>query len=363
MLHVVTGLPGHGKTLFTIDHVEKLRQASGRPVYYHGIPELTLSWEKLEDPTKWPELPEKAIFVMDEAQTVFRNRPVGSQVPVHQAALEVHRHKGYDLFLMTQDAKNLDAHLRRLVGVHFHLKRAWGLERSRLYKWEGIAEPTDYHDVKRAQVSEFKFPREVYGWYKSADAHTVQKQPPVKKLVLVAGLAIFFAVALWFGFKTVGNLDDNANSKLLAGAEDSAVEQGVQTVSNTVTRAARWSSDWLKPRVQTLPYTAPQFDQVTSVKSFPEVSGCMSIDIDGMFQCECYTQQGTRIEMDAYQCKRFMKEGWFNFSSQRRRYPDIEPYVPPLGDGVREENGGERRGSQSEPAPPPSSLTSVLPGA
>ena len=52
MLHVITGLPGNGKTLFTLDYVEKLRKQSGRPVYYSSIPELSLPWELLDDPKK-----------------------------------------------------------------------------------------------------------------------------------------------------------------------------------------------------------------------------------------------------------------------------------------------------------------------
>ena len=81
---------------------------------------------------------------------------------------------------------------------------------------------------------------------------------------------------------------------------------------------------------------------------------------DGRYRCECQTQQGTRIDMPSTQCQRMMKAGWFNFASQKDRYPDIEPYVPHLDTDPQGEVG-ERGSSRSEPAPPPpqSPLTAV----
>ena len=68
MLTLITGQPGNGKSLYTISFVEAKRQAESRPVFYYGIPELTLPWTQLEDPTKWYECPEKSIIVIDEVQ-------------------------------------------------------------------------------------------------------------------------------------------------------------------------------------------------------------------------------------------------------------------------------------------------------
>lgn len=44
MIDLITGLPGNGKTLYTISTVKKMSEGENRPVYYAGIPELTLDW-------------------------------------------------------------------------------------------------------------------------------------------------------------------------------------------------------------------------------------------------------------------------------------------------------------------------------
>ena len=74
MLTLITGQPGNGKSLYTISFVEAKRQAESRPVFYYGIPDLTLPWTQLEDPTKWYECPEKSIIVIDEVQKVMPPR-------------------------------------------------------------------------------------------------------------------------------------------------------------------------------------------------------------------------------------------------------------------------------------------------
>jgi zona occludens toxin len=83
MLTLITGQPGNGKSLYTIATVEAKRQAESRPVFYHGIPELSLPWSQLEDPTKWHECPEKSIIVIDEVQKVMPPRPSSSKPPQH----------------------------------------------------------------------------------------------------------------------------------------------------------------------------------------------------------------------------------------------------------------------------------------
>ena len=64
--HIVTGLPGNGKTLYTIHTVELLRKSSGRHhVYYHGIdidPAKLPQWVPLDDPRDWHKCPISSIF-------------------------------------------------------------------------------------------------------------------------------------------------------------------------------------------------------------------------------------------------------------------------------------------------------------
>lgn len=149
MLTLITGQPGNGKSLYTIATVEAKRQAESRPVFYHGIPDLTLPWTKLEDPAKWYDCPEKSIIVIDEVQKVMPPRPSGSKPPQLVSELETHRHRGFDLFFMTQDPSLVDNHLKKLAGEHIHLVRQWGRQKADLFKMQKVQDPTNAN-LKRA---------------------------------------------------------------------------------------------------------------------------------------------------------------------------------------------------------------------
>ncbi len=131
MINLVTGLPGSGKTLWTlttvVDYVEKENKAliaqgkSPRQVYYHGIPDLTLDWIKMESPEDWINLPSHSIVVIDECQSTFRPRAASVKPPPFIAEFETHRHKGLDFFLLTQHPMLIDGNIRRLAGKHYHV--------------------------------------------------------------------------------------------------------------------------------------------------------------------------------------------------------------------------------------------------
>jgi predicted AAA+ superfamily ATPase len=124
--NLVTGLPGAGKTLFTITAVKEQAEKENRQVFYHGIKDLKLPWTPLEKPEEWPLVPPGSIVVLDEAQQLYRQRPAGSSVPPWVSALETLRHRGITLWLITQHPMLLDNHVRRLTGRHLHAIRRFG---------------------------------------------------------------------------------------------------------------------------------------------------------------------------------------------------------------------------------------------
>jgi hypothetical protein len=103
MINLSTGLPGAGKTLFTIAFVKELADKEKRPVFYSGITDLALDWQEI-DAEKWMDAPDGALIVIDECQRIFRPRGSAAKVPEYVSALETHRHKGLDLFLISEAA-------------------------------------------------------------------------------------------------------------------------------------------------------------------------------------------------------------------------------------------------------------------
>jgi len=204
VLNLVTGMPGNGKTLWTIVHVEALRKESGRSVFYNGIAELKLPWTLIpdEDVSRWPELvSDGSIVVIDEAQALYRPRTFGSVVPPYVSALETHRHRGLDIFFLTQNPMLVDTNVRRLVGVHRHVVRPFGLGRAVVHKWENQVKENPERPSSRvgSDSTEFTFPKDAFGLYKSAEIHTHKRSIPRRVwwfllLLALSVVAIYFVV-------------------------------------------------------------------------------------------------------------------------------------------------------------------------
>lgn len=149
-LTLVTGAPGSGKTLWVVD---QLRLLTDRPLVVEGIPQLTLDHELAPPLEEWTErrsvgqgdpqayfrFAPNTFLVVDEAQRLFRPRPVGSSVPDFVAAFETRRHTGVDVVLVTQHPNLLDVNLRRLVNRHVHVHVTY-LGRY-LLDWQGLGDP------------------------------------------------------------------------------------------------------------------------------------------------------------------------------------------------------------------------------
>lgn len=275
MIHLITGLPGQGKTLRCLWLVETRRKKENRMVFFHGINNLKLPWSELEDPKKWMDLPDGSIVVIDECQMTFRPRSSGSAVPPHVSALETHRHRGFDFYLMTQHPSFIDANVRKLTDVHEHLMRKFGASWSTVNEWKGVK---DNCDKSRADAirSEWKFPKEVYSWYKSAEVHTTRVRVPAKVWLLLS-LPLIIAVAVWYALHSVKKIgSDNPveadKPGVSAPAQSGAVVAGQGRDSRGADRP-----DWLAqyvPRIPGLPHTAPRYDDVTAPVRAPVIRGC-----------------------------------------------------------------------------------------
>lgn len=313
MLYLITGLPGASKTLNTIKTLCEDLRFQNRPIYYHNIKHLALDWQELtkEQAINWHELPDNAVIVLDECQDIFPPRKVGAEVPESVAQLSTHRHRGYDIFLITQHPMLLDTAVRRLVGNHFHYVRQYGMKRVKVYEWQKCAnDPEDYHAKQEAEKKSAKLDKAYFDKYKSAEVHT-HKPRISRKLVFTLGL-LFLAVSGIIYF--VSSIGDKAQ-------EFQPLEQELlQPAGVMVKREDRaLPADPLEyaklyePRIEGLDYTAPIYDHLTEPKSFPKPS-CIINEVQGT--CRCYSQQATRLEVPHKVCRAIVKNGWFDFTRE-----------------------------------------------
>lgn len=262
---LITGVPGTGKTAFVVSELEKIA-ATGRKIFVDNIPDLKVehyragnvldwhkgSWLHIDNYKRtspavalagdadgdsgnenWLPHPEVvknqdgtlqrlafdalgvpvgsvpyeshkgALLVIDEAQRHFRPRPAGSVVPDHVAALEVHRHQGLDIWLITQRAGLVDANVRALCGKHIALRQT-PLGRYK-YEWPEVGDIESKSSRDNAARSRYKLPSHIFGLYKSAEAHVKHKiaLPMAAKVLMIALPAVAFF--LWQSYSMISS--------------------------------------------------------------------------------------------------------------------------------------------------------------
>ncbi|MDD5576905.1 MAG: zonular occludens toxin domain-containing protein [Acidithiobacillus sp.] len=202
MLTLISGVPGAGKTLWTVHQILNNPEFKDRPVYVHNLDGFDFTARPglfpLEDPKTWNDLPEKSVIIFDEAQYAFPVRPANQAPPPWVDLFSTHRHKGYDVFMTSQHPTMIDGHIRKVVGRHLHFLRVFGLKSCTIFEWpEYRTDNVDSSARRKMAISKrWQYPKKVFGSYKSADAHTHGVRIPWK----VWSIPIFFVLAAVMGF-------------------------------------------------------------------------------------------------------------------------------------------------------------------
>lgn len=307
MITLITGLPGNGKTLFALWYIKMKAEKEQREVYYHNIKDLTLPWTVFE-PEKWMDLPHGSLIVIDEAQDIFPKKPNGAALPDFYTELAKHRHRGFDIYLITQHPSLLDNFVRQLVGQHFHSIRKFGLARSTIFEWSSVnAAPQNPTSQKNAIPLKWAYPKEVYTYYKSAEVHTVKRAIPAKLI-----LAVLFVVAVFGGgYFLLQKYQERLKPKDVQAVSSVSGQASVSHQSGPAkfdpiedaTRYVQMST----PRVVGLQHTAPKYDEITKPDRAPVPAMCVSMK----HRCICYSQQATPLDVPFGMCVEFARNGYF----------------------------------------------------
>lgn len=320
---LVTGQPGSGKTAKTVDMLRD-EVAQGRVVFVLGIPGLTLPHVPMPPVSEWtvsepiPEdptviqahlaFPDGCLIVIDEAQKIFRPRSAASAVPPYVAALETHRHKGIDIWLLTQHYTFVDSNVRKLVKRHIHCRDHWTgwktYERGEAFDHESPSER------KVASIRGYKPNKAVFGLYTSSSKH-VKRQRSIPRWVYF--VPVLLGVLGFYSFDAYQAVKGHAepvtvSSSELRGAPEGEVAKPLDFGASGRNRSTLPTPDQFVPRITTRPETAPLYDQVRQVRHLPTVAGCASIAT----RCTCYTSQGTDAFLTLEQCREWIANPPFN---------------------------------------------------
>jgi zona occludens toxin len=317
---LITGLPGHGKTLYTLARFKGEAEKAGRTVFQcagqpdpskregekrsAGINGLKLPWPEI-DPMRWWEAPPGSIVVIDEAQVVFPVRGRG-EPPEWIQRLSTHRHLGIDIVLITQGPMLLDSFVRQLVDRHFHVVRKFGTHFATVHEYaNGCRDQVLKSRGTDSIRHEWRYPKEVFEWYTSAEVHTVKRRVPMKVWVLLA--APLLALAL--GYVALKRLSPDAQAKRMAGPAGAASAPVVGSAPGVMGQPVTLEDYYRlhKPMVPDLPHTAPIYAEVTKPVHAPYPAAC----VQSGDRCNCYTQQATKISVSKQFCAQVVENGYF----------------------------------------------------
>lgn len=322
MLYIVTGANGTGKTLNTLKWVREQQLKENRPVAYNGRFEAVeggelSSWKKI-DAEKWQDEPDGTIFLLDECHNDFPVRGNTATVPEHVRMLGEHRKRGFDFYLITQHPSNIDKFIRKLVGApgwHRHLKRTAGIDMVSLLQWDHANEQCERPGSGRTgQVTMVPFPKEVYGWYRSASLHTGKKKIPRQVWVFLICM-LLIPLLIYFTYKRLMPKPPPpaaavAGSPLVPGM---APGSPAPAKAAAMTRAEFMTAQ--APRIEGLPHTAPVYDEMTKPTRVPMPAACISWEKRG---CHCFTQDGTKLATTQEICKEIAAHGFFEAFPRER---------------------------------------------
>lgn len=308
MITLITGAPGSGKSAALVDLLTTL--GKDRPLYVDGIPALQVPHEVLDDVSRWHDLvPDGAAIVVDEVQRVWRPRGVGSRVPPDIAALETHRHRGLDFFLVTQQPSLVDKNVRALVGRHVHLRDLGVLGRW-WYEWPECSESVAWRTAPIKK--KYRLPKRVFGLYKSASIHV----KPIRSVPWVLGLMIVALLVTaglgWYVYQRISaHMSPTKPVEAMRQAEGQGVHLSSAAAVARPVRAELTGADLalsFTPRLSFDPASAPAYDEVRKVVAMPRVAAgvCMAD------RCRCYTQQGTDAGLSSDECAQWLRNPPFD---------------------------------------------------
>jgi len=279
MLILITGVPGSGKSLYGVGLIsdymkanEKLIEEGKEPrTIYSDIDGLDIDGVQ-KSPDDWRDAPDGSVVVYDECQQKFGPDGAGRSGRADIQEFETHRHRGFDIILITQHGKLLHAHIRRLVGRHYHVVRMYGTQNATIYAKDGQMDTDKQHQLLKEDSHLWSYPKENFKKYKSATVHTHKAHMPkfVKRALI--GLAVVAVILSFMLPKAMVFFTGEYGAAEVA-------ENNKPTLISSNERIDRNDQIIIKPRRDT-------------------AVACISDDTE----CVCYDKNGFKLELEYLQC-------------------------------------------------------------
>lgn len=341
MLYLIVAKPRTGKSQYAVSIGVKARQA-GKPVYvtnFNQTDEQRSESGFIDFPdakTWWDALPHGSVWIVDESQEVFPQRSKNVPLPDWIKQFSLHGHHDLTIYLITQDAMQLDVHLRRNTNFTLHLSRPLSGNAAKVYTFREYQEmPNDAwrrsQVLKAAEsVEKFKYSEKWQRLYTSASAHDHIRRRFPKRLLILPVAVLVVGGLLWTAWDRLtssaekpsdANPTTAAVAAALTGAEAPSARGGGQSMTQE-----EWLVYWT-PRLKEMPASAPAYDGFEP-QDYPRVFCYLSGRYD---ECRCVTQQASRVDMDQTMCKLYVERGYFDPRRPAQSSSSVSQSVPAPG--------------------------------
>lgn len=229
MIYLYSATPGTGKTCYVVKQL--IERWTTDPKYkdrkiYANIEGLKI--EGIEPPPNdFRQCQDGSIIIYDEAQDISHYSSETRDDPVARA-LSKHRHRGFDIHMITQDPALLNKWVLKNVYMHYYLWRPAQSQSITIYTFpRAIVTPTK-QDFKTAFDKRlWRFEKYYLQFYKSTVINTSEKVPSTKKAGIittgvVAAMVIGYFIQPLF---SMGEVFDDPNTK--------TAQQAPKTPQNT----------------------------------------------------------------------------------------------------------------------------------
>lgn len=239
--------------------------------------------------------PRNSFLIFDEVQKAWESKAGGAdKYPDAVKALQTHRHRGIDFYLISQNVMLFDKGVRSMIGQHIHLV-ATAVGRKE-YEWPFCVEGDIATKLSTAKsYRPYTLPKHIYSLYKSAEIHT--------KLDLRKPLSLYFLIFfLAFSGFFVYSSKDRITGKV--SHVDDKAQEAVSALAQSA--VALKSSDFL-------PVEAGDFSTVPAIKVKDQygreikINGCVLSTKKNDSYCKCFDASKKAVDRGLEFCTNWIQ--------------------------------------------------------
>lgn len=333
-LRLITGDPGARKSYFCVREIVEKELKKGRPVFT-DINGLNIEGVGVAE-EDWRKHPDGSLVIYDEAQRQSRyKKGYSNSNDDILNDLQIHRHRGFDIWFITQSPLFLNQWVTELCDEHFHLVRPVKSKVTNVRVFPRVEKLPKSLAAKERAIRSFTFKEnpKYFPLYKSSSEHNMRTTIPTAWFGYGAAvLAGIFAISyLVFFNDTNKNFVTGKPHDYKEGEQQQVAADPLETKIKSCIDNMQWTEDQCRSHfdkdfqekknaellaatnndmnsiVEKYKVTDPfnyAYDVPPAPTAYRVFSGCM-VSKNGKYNA--YDQQGSIIhDVDSSVCKRVM---------------------------------------------------------